>query len=290
MKHAYCIIAHHEPIILQKLIEAIDDRRNDIFVLIDKKANLPICNIKAYKSKLIYTPSIDVRWGDISQVKAELMLFETATKYDVYQYYHLLSGVDLPIKSQNYIHDFMDANNGKEFVGYAQNENNTYDLKRKTAYYYFLTKYYRSTSFYGTLCRYVCSLLLHLQQILGYNRNFGVELKKGANWVSITHEFCIYLLSKRDYILKTFKYTLAPDEMFVQTILWQSPFRINIYKFNNQFESCLREIDWERGTPYTWGEQGEIDIQILKESEKLFARKFSSLNMDFINKVRELSK
>lgn len=89
MKHAYCIIAHHEPIILQKLIEAIDDRRNDIFVLIDKKANLPICNIKAYKSKLIYTPSIDVRWGDISQVKAELMLFETATKYDVYQYYHL---------------------------------------------------------------------------------------------------------------------------------------------------------------------------------------------------------
>lgn len=31
MKHAYCIIAHNEPIILQKLIEAIDDDRNDIY-------------------------------------------------------------------------------------------------------------------------------------------------------------------------------------------------------------------------------------------------------------------
>lgn len=40
MKHAYCIIAHNEPIILQKLIEAIDDDRNDIYLLIDKKNRL----------------------------------------------------------------------------------------------------------------------------------------------------------------------------------------------------------------------------------------------------------
>ena len=47
---------------------------------------------------------LDVRWGDISVVKAELLLLETASMKGPYDYYHLLSGVDLPIKSQDYIH------------------------------------------------------------------------------------------------------------------------------------------------------------------------------------------
>lgn len=289
MKHAYCIIAHNEPIILQKLIEAIDDDRNDIYLLIDKKTDCSIFkNIQTRKSKLIYVPQIDIRWGEISQIKAELTLFETASQQNTYQYYHLLSGVDLPIKSQDYIHNFMDINNGKEFVGYAQGEYNKWDLKRKTIHYYILTKYYRSILPIRGLCKIIRSSLLLLQKIVKYKRNFNIELKKGVQWVSITHEFCIYLLTKKEYIFNTFKYTLAPDEMFIQTILWQSPFRKNIYKPNQDFASCLREIDWKRGTPYIWGSDlNNIneDLNILKQSEKLFARKFSSQNMDFIDKV-----
>ena len=37
MKHAYLIIAHHEFDILSKLVQAIDDERNDIFIHFDKK-------------------------------------------------------------------------------------------------------------------------------------------------------------------------------------------------------------------------------------------------------------
>ena len=32
MKHAYLIMAHHEFEVLGKLIQAIDDKRNDIFI------------------------------------------------------------------------------------------------------------------------------------------------------------------------------------------------------------------------------------------------------------------
>lgn len=32
-KHAYCIIAHNEPDLLKKLVKAIDDERNDLFIL-----------------------------------------------------------------------------------------------------------------------------------------------------------------------------------------------------------------------------------------------------------------
>lgn len=294
MKHAYCIIAHNEPIVLQKLIETLDDDRNDIYLLIDKKTDRTIfSNVKTHKSKLIYVSQIDIRWGDISLIKAELILFETASQHERYQYYHLLSGVDLPIKSQDYIHDFMNKNNGKEFVEYSQGKINEHDLQRKTTYYYLFTKYYRNKSLVSKLLTKASSKLVQLQRELGYKRNFDIELKKGVNWISITHEFCTYLLTKKEYILKTFKYIPCADEMFVQTILWQSPFRKNLYRPDCIFDNCLREIDWERGEPYIWGIQKENinkDIQILKNSPKLFARKFSSKNMDFINQILKLSK
>lgn len=38
-RHAYCIIAHNDPYCLQALVNMIDDDRNDIFIILDKKAN-----------------------------------------------------------------------------------------------------------------------------------------------------------------------------------------------------------------------------------------------------------
>ena len=37
MKHAYLIMAHNEPYILERLLKLIDDKRNDIYLHIDKK-------------------------------------------------------------------------------------------------------------------------------------------------------------------------------------------------------------------------------------------------------------
>lgn len=51
---------------------------------------------------------MDVRWGDISVVDAEFALFDEAYRRGEYSYYHLLSGVDMPLKTQNYIHRFFE--------------------------------------------------------------------------------------------------------------------------------------------------------------------------------------
>lgn len=39
-----------------------------------------------------------------------------AISIDNYDYLHILSGEDLPLKSQTYICDFFQKNNGKEFI------------------------------------------------------------------------------------------------------------------------------------------------------------------------------
>ena len=46
-----------------------------------------------------------------------------------------------------------------------------------------------------------------------------VPFKKGANWVSISDDFCRYLIGKKIWIFKRFKYTFCGDEIFLQTVL-----------------------------------------------------------------------
>ena len=51
-------------------------------------------------------------WG----VNAELLLLKKAVSVGSYQHYHLLSGADLPIKTQEQIVSFFEANKDKENI------------------------------------------------------------------------------------------------------------------------------------------------------------------------------
>lgn len=61
--------------------------------------------------------------------------------------------------------------------------------------------------------------------------------------------------------------------MFVQTLLWNSPFKDRIYSTKDEFEGCMRLIDWNRGDPWIWKDE---DLETLIKSDRMFARKFSS--------------
>ena len=87
---------------------------------------------------------MDVRWGDISVVDAEFALFDEAYRRGEYSYYHLLSGVDMPLKTQNYIHRFFEKNAGKEFVGYYQG-NISKEIDRKVCRWHLFPKSFKET-------------------------------------------------------------------------------------------------------------------------------------------------
>lgn len=75
-RHAYLIIAHDQPELLQILISLIDDVRNDIFITIDSRTDINIFkNIKAQNSNLFFTPRSNNRWGSIKQIETEFLLF-----------------------------------------------------------------------------------------------------------------------------------------------------------------------------------------------------------------------
>jgi len=291
--HAYLIMAHGNLDVLKKLIVLIDNPRNDIYLHIDKKTNFNDFDslvMLLSMSKMTIIDSIDVRWGDISQTICELNLLEAALD-GKYMYYHLLSGADLPIKSQECIFEFFDVNSGKEFVHF--------DSKRISEKYVDRIKYYHIMQKYmgivnnktiqkiiRTIIRKINNISIQVQRLIRVNRiKSNIELQKGANWFSITHELAKYVVDKREWIEKFFKNTENPDELFLQTLIINSNFADNLYckKFDNTYDSCKRFIDWDRGNPYVWK---EIDFDLLIQSDFLFARKFDYLkHPNIVNKI-----
>lgn len=230
MKHAFLIIAHNEYPVLEVLLSMLDDERNDIYLHIDKRATELFQQIKKVKMQkagfyLIENP-IKVYWGDISQVQVEYLLFETALSHGPYAYYHLLSGTDLPIKSQDYIHAFFQQNAGKEFVGFWQDAAHQRDLERKVFRYYFFTKRLKDKEhlLHG-ITALIRNLILAVQKISHYRRKQTFEFKKGGNWISITENAVKYLLQYKEIVLNRMKYTLCADEysfkLFYGTLLFE---------------------------------------------------------------------
>ena len=118
-KHAYLIMAHNNWKILEKLLILLDDKRNDIYLHIDLKSDFIDFSSKVHNANLFIFHEIDVRWGDISLIQVEFFLFKTAYCKGNYSYYHLISGSDLPLKTQDEIHAFFDAHYPTEFIGFS---------------------------------------------------------------------------------------------------------------------------------------------------------------------------
>lgn len=285
MRFAYLIMAHHRFDILKLLLEDLDDERNDIFLHIDRKSkDFKADSIKSAvcKAKLILVDRIPVFWGDFSQILCELQLLKTAVRHGYHDYYHLMAGVEFPIKTQNHIYSFFEKYKGYEFVGY----DNKASFNDRIRYYYFFQKYRR--------CKEKNWIEQHLydwggkfldkQMQRGVNRirYHEAEYKKGyANW-SITHELACYIVSQERRIKRKYSYTLCADEVFLHTLVYNSSFYDKVYDKEDEYHSVMRLTTWE-------DKRNQLhmdDLPMILKSDRLFARKFDSEDaVEIINQI-----
>lgn len=275
-KHAYLIMAHNEFDILEKLISLLDYEFNDIYVHIDKKVkNFDFSYFKCLvkKSNIYFINSINVRWGHFSQIKCEIELLRNAIDKK-YEYYHLLSGVDLPLKSQHEIHEFFIKNKGKEFVHFCS-ESEVSNIKFRVLNYNFVK--YNKIKYIGVVFNFINKIAGFIQRIIKIKRKWenDIAIKYGSNWFSISYDLAKYVVDKEEWIKKRFKYSLCGDEVFLQTLVYNSDFKHKLYKSDlyGNYIQCLREIYFEGVNPYIFRVN---DFNRLVLSENLFARKFSS--------------
>lgn len=280
-KHAYLILAHSSPNLLEKLVKALDDVRNDIFIHLDSKADYDLSSLVTSKSGLyVIEHRIDARWGDFSLVKVEIILMEAAKGAGSYGYYHIISGVDFPLKSQDYIHSFCNTHKGTLFIGFANHAPQN-ELKWRTQHYFLFPRDFKSKNIIKKVLR---ALFARVQSVVGYTR-IKLEVKKGCQWCSITDAFVDYVLQNKDFIEKSFKNTYCPDEMFIQTMCWNSKFKANIFCLDDEFEGCKRYIVWENSVIQNLD---HISPTTLVESDRWFGRKFSESAICQIDKIENL--
>ena len=114
MKIAYCILCHKFNKTLKNCIELLKNNNCDIYIHVDKKSNIE--DFKELENKTIFIKNrVSISWGHYSLIEGMLELL-SSTKNREYDYIFLLSGDELPLKTNEYIEKFLEKNNGQEFI------------------------------------------------------------------------------------------------------------------------------------------------------------------------------
>ena len=287
MKHAFLILAHTDPEQLKRLISSLDSETSLFYIHWDKKNETilyksPIIQeLKTHSNIHFIKDRLKIYWGGFSIVQATILLLKEAFKTSEITYFHLLSGIDYPLKPLSYILHFFKDNN-YSYISYIPEESKmSYCIER---FYFYDNDYMNPQSKKRSIKRSIIyqSLLFiqrstwFLVQILGIRIRKKINMKyyHGTQWFSLHRNAVIHIinyLNQNPWILKRFKHTAVCDESFFIMLLMNTP-TLKDSIINNDLR--LRLYD---GMPNRGGYVlTEKDFELIKNSEALFGRKFVS--------------
>jgi hypothetical protein len=254
------------------LIDRLSTENRDFYVHVDSKSQI-FDEINWSEHVIPAKRRIDVKWGTISQCDAEISLIETALDSGKqYNYYWLISGQDFPIKTNEYIDAFLEENKGANFIDIIDMSLPAHlnKVKRNELYY---PNWMVKRNLFSKVLRRACVMLTG-----GENKTFscfkrknitGLDFRFGSQWFCLTQECIDYVygeIRNKPEIYNFFKNSVVPDECFMQTIIANGPF-VKSVKARTVY------VDWSEMKPNP-KILGNDDIELLKASKMLLARKF----------------
>lgn len=263
-KIAHLILAHNHPVQLTRLINRLTHPDADIYIHLDGKADIAsFSSLSSLPNVHFIKKRVKVYWGAYSIVQATINGFAEilATKKH-YGHINLLSGNDYPIKSTRQIHKFFDHHPGNIFMEYETTDSDWWrSVQTRVTNYHFTDLHFAGN--------YQLSVIVS-KLLPKRTPPKGLELVGRSQWLTITPQSAQYVVDHLRNNPKThrfFKLSWGSDEIAIQTILYNSPFKDKI--INNNY----RYIDWseQKASPKTLT---MADADKLTNSPCLFARKF----------------
>ena len=186
------------------------------------------------------------------------MLEQAVSGGERYDYYHFISGVDYPLRSQDEIHAYFSSCGEQQFVAYDWNGIRTGAFVDRMRFYHLFANRLGKPGGMSAYTRVVSKLenfLLGIQRKLKVDR-IQYDFYKGSAWFSITHTAASAIIAEKKRIVRRYRFTLASDESWLQIFMK---------------ESVLTTADYEN----------------MVDSEKFFARKFDwNIDHDIISKLK----
>jgi hypothetical protein len=309
MKIAYLILAHRYPEQLIRLIESRNTEGASFFIHINKMtddethnkfveglSHLP--NVRFIKRHVIYM-------FDFGHTQATIQGIQEIIESNIdFDYLVLGTGQDYSIKSNEYIKNFFQENQGKIFLDYMDNTVITDGLwptrsadnidywhirlgKVRLVFPGALTlgshnRYCNTNKAWFKVLSFFWSALMPL---FPFKRKFpeGMTPYRGSAYWCFPKDCVKYLydfMQNNPSFVNYFRYVDGPDEMFFQTILLNSPLKDRIVNDN------LFYIDFENPNPTRPRVFEPCDFDRLVNSPKLFARKFDATRyVEIMNRI-----
>lgn len=273
MKIAVLILAFKNPQQLRKLVDALKTDF-DVYIHFDKRSDI-VDGFAEDKDVHIIRNRYATYWGSSNTMLAVLELLKAANANGS-DYNILISGQDLPIKSNEQIRTFI-SNNYKDHLYYFSLPTSRWGhgggLHRINLYWE--TKRNPKTlpariAHLGTRSSFM--LIRWLQKIFLLKRNVPFKVYGGSFSLNFTREATQYVLNfaqhNKDFVSR-FSYTRCADEIFFHTILlgFDYPGKDEIVNADLRFQ------DWDTGPDYP-RIFTMADMDRCLNAEELFARKF----------------
>ena len=279
MKVAYLIMGHRDPQQILRLMDALRDSASFFVIHIDGRAPDsvfgPLRDYAAANLGVFLARRIRCYWGSFGIANAMVECVKTTVQSGLhFDYAILLSAQDYPIKSADQIRGFLEENKGAEFIESFEldkpnrwtNHAGPYQAMNRVGYWTF---FIRSRPFH-----------LHIPRRLPFGwRPFG-----GSQWWGLSRECVLFLentFRTKRQVIRYFRHVFIPDESLFQTVIANEP------AFSGRIvNNDLRHIDWERPNPKYPRTLDMEDFDRLRNSPKLFARKFEiDRSKDLLEKV-----
>ena len=275
MKLAFIILAHRNPEQLQLLTDKLTGAGADVFVHIDKKSGDlfdGFIRSNGNNQKLHIYSRYKIYWGSYNQIKATFYLLRLALAHSDFDFVRLLSGQDLPLRPVRDFAEFLSAHQKNSFISYSRVPDQTGWAGRgglDRVELFWITGFPKWCAFFFNKFNAALHLIQHKT---GLRRKVPGNLYGGANWFTLNREMANYVsekLTSETGLLKRYRNTRCADEIILQTILLNSPFRDRV------INSVLCFIDWQTGPEYPRTFTVD-DLGRLTDSGEFFARKFDA--------------
>lgn len=305
MKIAYLIMAHTDASQLGRLVSALSiGEITDFYIHIDRKSDRTVFenSVPKVESKVKFIDNqVYTTWGGYSQVRAYQSLINECVGACIdYDRVWLLSGLDYPLWSNEEMIHFFEENPELELMrGINISQDTMVDFKCRL--YHFFRDFKANDRIRGKLIREALKVMKTLsirKKPYIYTNGKKNDVYMSSEWWCLTGKCVRYLheqLNNNKDWRNYFKYSYAPDELVVATIIYNSEFGKNtVMKMPENWNVG----DPERFAAITYTHYVEYyshihiydenDFDKLINSGKMFVRKLTSeKSIKLIEKIDE---
>lgn len=275
MNHAFIILAHTQPALLNRILGRLKASNHFFFINIDRKACYDEFSPILKNNNVSYVSNLYVYHGGFSMIAVTLHLLEAVTKSKVkIDYVHLISGQDYPVVSNEEFDGRFEHSDGYSFMWYDRDDEHARWIVPGGIY----EKRYRWWCF-SREDNKIAYLRWIDEKLDKCSRRFLIRkriegIRAGWQWFSWHIDvvtFVLNYLNDNQEYLKRFRHTYCTDELFFHTLLYPYLDSLKIRK-----DDALRYIDWHPKRLYT-GKLPmvleEVDFYDIKNSGALLCRK-----------------